>query len=113
MQLKLGKLVPKADVRTLALAHYLDPAALPPLLPAVNWSDAVSALLQEVYYAQIAPRRLPEGGSEEVRRIAAALPRPRVVSAIEAMRALRSALEQNVNRPIALEALFLKLVGLP
>ena len=77
------------------------------------WSDAVSALLQEVYYAQIAPRRLPEGGSEEVRRIAAALPRPRVVLAIEAMRALRSALEQNVNRPIALEALFLKLVGLP
>jgi hypothetical protein len=36
-------LAPRADVRTLELAHYLDPAALPPLLPAVNWSDAVSA----------------------------------------------------------------------
>jgi hypothetical protein len=41
--MKLGKLPPKIDSRTLKLANYLDPAALPPLLPAVNWSDAVSA----------------------------------------------------------------------
>ncbi len=43
MNYKLGKLAPKIDARSLKLADYLDRAALPPLLEAVNWSDAVSA----------------------------------------------------------------------
>jgi hypothetical protein len=41
--MKLGKLPPRIDPRTLKLANYLDPATLPPLLPSVNWSNAVSA----------------------------------------------------------------------
>ncbi|HTW88266.1 MAG TPA: hypothetical protein VMD75_09680 [Candidatus Binataceae bacterium] len=41
--MKLGKLPPKKDPRTLKLANYLNLAALPPLQTAVNWSDAVSA----------------------------------------------------------------------
>ncbi|HUY19292.1 MAG TPA: hypothetical protein VMV15_08700 [Candidatus Binataceae bacterium] len=40
--MKLGKLPPKFDPRSLKLANYLDPAALPPLLPLVNWSDGVA-----------------------------------------------------------------------
>lgn len=40
--MKLGKLPPKFDSRTLKLANYLVSSALPPLLPIVNWSDAVS-----------------------------------------------------------------------
>lgn len=43
MKYKLGKLPPKIDSRTLKLAKYIDRSKLPALLPAVNWSDAVSA----------------------------------------------------------------------
>ena len=40
MTLMLGKLPPKVDARSLKLANYLEPAKLPSLLPAVNWSNA-------------------------------------------------------------------------
>jgi hypothetical protein len=70
---------------------------------------SVSNVLQDVYYAQVAPRRLADGGSADIRRLVSSLPRSRVVAALEAMRDLQTALEQNANRQIALEALYLDL----
>jgi DNA polymerase-3 subunit delta' len=75
----------------------------------VAWMASVTNVLQDVYYAQVAPRRLSDGGSAEVRHLASTLPRARVVAALEAMHDLQTALEQNANRQIALEELYLDL----
>jgi DNA polymerase III subunit delta' len=72
------------------------------------WIEMVSTLLQEVYYAQAAPRRMSQLDiAAEIAGLARSAPRAAVVAAIDAIKKLKSAIQQNVNRQLALEALFL------
>jgi DNA polymerase-3 subunit delta' len=76
------------------------------------WVDMTSALLQEVYFAQMAPGKLRQRDIEEpLSTLAASSPHKAVVSALRAIRGLRNSLLQNVNRQLALEALFLAETG--
>ena len=73
------------------------------------WVDMTSTLLQDVYYAQVAPERMSQHDlAGELLRLAGSSSHAAVVSGIEAIKSLRSALQRNVNRQLALEALFLK-----
>lgn len=72
------------------------------------WFEAVEAILQDVYFTQIAPERVSQKDLEnELADLARSSSRKDVVAAIEALRKLRLALLRNVNRQIALESLFL------
>jgi len=72
------------------------------------WLDMAATLLQDVYYAQTAPARIGQRDiARELAGLAQSAPRARVLGAIEAVKNLRSGLLQNVNRQLALEALFL------
>ncbi len=74
------------------------------------WLDAVAALLEDTYYASVAPARVGQDDMmERLRELAAATPRPTLVSAIEAVRNLKGELQVNVNRPLALESMYLSL----
>jgi DNA polymerase III subunit delta' len=78
------------------------------------WTDSAEALLQDIYYASTAPARI--GQQDLVRnlqQLANSVPRSFVVSVIDAIRKLKSELPFNVNRQIALEAMFLRLHSLP
>ncbi len=72
------------------------------------WVEMTATLLQDVYYAQTAPVRVGQRDiADELSGLARIVSHPRLVSIIAAVRDLRSALQQNVNRQLALEALFL------
>jgi len=72
------------------------------------WIDAVTALLEDTYYAAIAPERIGQSDlSEKLDEIARRTSRPTLVSAIHAVRKLKRELQINVNRQLALEAMFL------
>jgi DNA polymerase-3 subunit delta' len=76
------------------------------------WLDAVDSLLQDVYFLGVAPQKLRHRDlREELSGLAAASGRRQVVSAIERLKKLRLALQRNVNRQIALEAVFLEEIG--
>jgi len=76
--------------------------------PFQAWIELAQTLLQDVYCAKVAPRRMgqPEIAGE-LTALAQATPRAAVVAAIEALQQLREAVPLNVNRQLALEALFL------
>ncbi len=72
------------------------------------WLKSMAAILQDVYCAQVAPERVGQLDLfEELKRLARAAPRSRIVAAIGWLRELNAALLRNVNRQIALEAMFL------
>ena len=72
------------------------------------WVDLAQTLLQEVYYTQVAPMRMSQPDiAGELAALAQSASRAAIVAAIEALKQLKAALQQNVNRQVALEALFL------
>jgi DNA polymerase-3 subunit delta' len=74
------------------------------------WLDSTAAILQDVYYMRVAPERVgQEDLLEEIRRLGLTARRENVLSAIAWVRELRRALLHNVNRQMALEAMFLGL----
>jgi DNA polymerase III subunit delta' len=74
------------------------------------WTNSAEALLQDAYYAAIAPERV---GQQDLivrlQEMTGAASRSTLVSIIESIRKLKSELQYNVNRQIALEAMFLRL----
>jgi DNA polymerase-3 subunit delta' len=74
------------------------------------WLEAATALLQDIYYAAIWPGRVGQRDlADELKPLARAVPRSTVVAAIEAFAKLRNDLRVNVNRQLALEAVFIAL----
>jgi DNA polymerase III subunit delta' len=74
------------------------------------WTESAEALLQDVYYVTIAPERIGQRDLiNRLQEMTRAVPRSAIVSCLEALRKLKSELQFNVNRQIALEAMFLKL----
>jgi DNA polymerase-3 subunit delta' len=74
------------------------------------WMESAEALLQDVYYAITAPDRVGQRDLlNKLQEMAQAIPRQAVVKAIKALHKLKGDLQFNVNRQIALEAMFLKL----
>ncbi len=74
------------------------------------WLECVEALLQDVYFAHVAPGRMIQNDLlAELKRLVSVSSRADVVAAIEAIKNLRRALPRNVQRQLALEALFLSL----
>ena len=75
------------------------------------WIDSVSALFKDLYFAQVAPDRIAQKDlAEEIRSLAVSASHAQVLSCIEGMNKLRRSLQQNVNRQIALESLYLSVV---
>jgi DNA polymerase III subunit delta' len=72
------------------------------------WLESVSALLQDIYYSGVAVERV---GQRDLLDAISALRQKTshslLLDAIEGMRKLKSELQYNVNRQIALEALFI------
>lgn len=78
-----------------------------------TWMDVVMALLEDIYYAATAPDRIGQGDLRvELEKTARNTSRPTLVSAIHAVGNLKRDLQSNVNRQLALEAMFLS-VGSP
>ncbi|MBZ5494781.1 MAG: DNA polymerase III subunit delta' [Acidobacteriia bacterium] len=72
------------------------------------WVEMTATLLQDVYYAQVAPGRMGQRDLVgELTGLAQSVPHAIVVAAIEAVKNLKAGIQQNVNRQLALEALFL------
>ena len=78
------------------------------------WIASVAALLQDVYYAGAAKERVGQRDIlDRIEEIGKDLPRSRIVAMIEAVRKLNRDLQFNVNRQIALEAMFIALAPNP
>ncbi len=74
------------------------------------WTESAGALLQDIYYAAAAPERIGQRDLiNKLHEMAQAVPRAALVSAIKALQKLKGDLQYNVNRQIALEAMFLNL----
>ena len=74
------------------------------------WLECVMTMLQDVYYAGIAAERVGQRDLlEELVRLARTVPRPLLVAFIEAIGKFKNDLKLNVNRQVALEAMFLSL----
>jgi DNA polymerase-3 subunit delta' len=74
------------------------------------WVESVSALLQDIYYAGLAKERVGQRDLlEKMEELNRAVSHTTLLRAIEGVRKLRSQLQYNINRQIALEALFLDL----
>jgi hypothetical protein len=74
-----------------------------------SWVEITGMLLQDVYYAQVAPARMSQRDIVgELNGLAQSASHTAVVAAIQAVKNLKAALQQNVNRQLALEALFLR-----
>jgi DNA polymerase III subunit delta' len=74
------------------------------------WTESAEAFLQDAYYAATAPERVGQRDLlDRLQQLVREVPRSTFVSAIEAVRKLKSELQFNVNRQIALEAMFLRL----
>jgi DNA polymerase-3 subunit delta' len=72
------------------------------------WLECLEALLQDVYFAHVAPERMIQSDLlVELKKLVRAGSRAEVVSAIEAVKNLRRSLPRNVQRQLALESLFL------
>ncbi|MDR0310399.1 MAG: DNA polymerase III subunit [Acidobacteriota bacterium] len=75
-----------------------------------TWMESASALLRDVYYSGVAAGRVGQSDLIEKLRVLRQNTRhSHLVRAIEAMRKLQTDLHYNVNRQIALEALFINL----
>ena len=74
------------------------------------WIDSVLALLQDVYYAGLATERVGQRDLiEKMKELAQEFPRAGLVRIINAMGKLTRDLQYNVNRQLALEAMFVAL----
>jgi DNA polymerase-3 subunit delta' len=74
------------------------------------WIEFVAALLEDIYYAGLAPERVGQRDLlEKMEELGRAVSRPALVRTIDAVRKLKGDLQYNVNRQIALEALFMEL----
>ena len=72
------------------------------------WLESVEAILQDVYFSQIAPERVSQQDLQaDLAGLARMISRAELVSIIGAFKRLRLALTRNVNRQIALESIFL------
>ena len=72
------------------------------------WMESVMGLIQDVYFAQVAPERMAHSDiADELKELAASVSHARVVSAIEHFKTLKRELIHNVNRQIALESIYL------
>jgi len=76
------------------------------------WLDATEAVLQDLYYAHASPQRMSQADivgdlKDMSRRVA----RTDVLAAVREIKNLRRSLRFNVNRQIALEALYFSLSG--
>jgi hypothetical protein len=74
------------------------------------WLDSVEAVLRDVYYAQLGAPGAAAAGSE-VAELADGVAPESVAAAVAGITELRQALLNNVNRQIALEALYLTRKG--
>ena len=74
------------------------------------WIESISLILQDIYYASIAKERV---GQKDllgtIEQLARSVPHSVLVSAIGAIRKLKNEMQFNVNRQLALEAMFLSL----
>jgi len=76
------------------------------------WLDLVSILLQDAYFARVSPARMAQIDiARELQALAGSVPISTIISTIEAIQKLRRSLVYNLNRQIALEALYLSFVG--
>jgi DNA polymerase-3 subunit delta' len=76
------------------------------------WLESASALLQDIFYLQVAPQRAGQRDlMPKLSALAEATPHTEVVSALKGIQKLRAGLQFNVNRQIALEALLLSESG--
>lgn len=74
------------------------------------WIESVSALLQDIYYSGIAVERVGQRDLlDTIAELGRRTPHSMLVRAIEGMRRVKSDLFSNVNRQIALEAMYLEL----
>jgi DNA polymerase-3 subunit delta' len=74
------------------------------------WIESVSALLQDIYYCRIAPDRVGQRDLlEKMKDLAQAVSHSGLVRAIRAVGKLKRDLQYNVNRQLALEAMFVGL----
>jgi DNA polymerase III gamma/tau subunit len=74
------------------------------------WIESVAALLQDVYYAGLATERVGQCDLlEKMKELSRGISHSDLVRAIDGVRKLKRELQYNVNRPIALEAMFLEL----
>jgi DNA polymerase-3 subunit delta' len=75
------------------------------------WMESVSALLQDIYYSGIAVERVGQLDMlEQMRELNRTAAHSVLIRAIEGVQKLKSNLQYNVNRQIALEALFVDLI---
>jgi DNA polymerase-3 subunit delta' len=74
------------------------------------WIESAAALLQDVYYAGLATERVGQRDLlERMKSLSESVSRSRLVRAIDGIGKLKSELFYNVNRQLALEAMFLEL----
>jgi DNA polymerase III subunit delta' len=74
------------------------------------WLESVAALLQDVYYSGIAPERVGQRDLlENMNELARSVSRRGLVRIITAVGTLKHDLQYNVNRQLALEAMFVAL----
>jgi DNA polymerase III subunit delta' len=72
------------------------------------WLEAVETILQDVYFAGIAPDRISQPDMlTELTSLSEASTRPQVAAGIEAFKKFRRGLKGNINRQIGIEAIFL------
>jgi DNA polymerase III subunit delta' len=72
------------------------------------WVESISALLQDIYYAGNAPERIGQRDlSAELREIAQSISGATLLRSINAIKKLKGELQYNVNRQLALEAMFI------
>jgi DNA polymerase III subunit delta' len=97
-----------AEASRLAASTVKDKEAFP------VWVDAVLTILQDLFYAKTAPERIGQRDIlSDLTTLADLTPTGAVASAVRAFDKLRRGLRQNVNRQIALEALFLSETAKP
>lgn len=78
--------------------------------PFQRWIESVAALLQDIYYAGLATERVGQRDLlEKMEELSRAVSRSSLVRFIDGIATLKGSLQYNVNRQIALEALFLAL----
>lgn len=74
------------------------------------WIESVTALLRDIYYAGLASERVGQHDLlEKMEELNRTVPHTALLHAIEGIRKLKGQLSYNVNRQIALEALFVDL----
>jgi len=75
-----------------------------------SWIECVAALLQDIYYAGIAAERVGQRDLlPSLQEISRGVSRSALLRCIDAVKKLKGDLQFNVNRPLALEAMFLSL----